>query len=64
MPVGQTIFAGNVLRSFDCVDGTKVGISGISWGCVITSIVIGYDIECVCDVSGKNLVSASQYIEL
>jgi len=41
--VGQTILAGNILRSFDCVDGDKIGISGISWGGVITSIAIGYD---------------------
>lgn len=41
--VGQTILAGNILRSFDCVDGSKIGISGISWGGVITSIAIGYD---------------------
>ena len=41
--VGQAILAGNILRSFDCVDGGKIGISGISWGGVITSIAIGYD---------------------
>lgn len=41
--VGQTILAGNILRSFDCVDKSKIGISGISWGGVITSIAIGYD---------------------
>jgi len=41
--VGQAILAGNILRSFDCVEESKIGISGISWGGVITSIAIGYD---------------------
>ena len=41
--VGQSILAGNILRADSCVDADKVGITGISWGGVITSITIGYD---------------------
>ncbi|MBR3751313.1 MAG: dienelactone hydrolase family protein [Clostridia bacterium] len=41
--VGQTILASNILRADERVDGSKVGVTGISWGGVITSIVIGYD---------------------
>ncbi len=38
-----TILAVSLIRSFDCVDKQKVGITGISWGSTITNIVIGYD---------------------
>lgn len=41
--VAQVILAHNILRSDDRVDSSKIGISGISWGSVITSIAIGYD---------------------
>ncbi|MBR3751312.1 MAG: hypothetical protein IKK58_06010 [Clostridia bacterium] len=41
--VGQTILASNILRADERVDGSKVGVTGISWGGVITSITIGYD---------------------
>lgn len=38
-----TILAASLISSFDCVDVQRLGITGISWGGVITSIVIGYD---------------------
>jgi len=41
--VCQTIIGNNILRSLDEVDENKVGITGISWGGVITSTVLGYD---------------------
>ncbi len=41
--VGQSILASNILRADERVDANKVGITGISWGGVITSITIGYD---------------------
>ena len=37
------ILSTSLISSFDCVDKTKVGITGISWGSVITSIVLKYD---------------------
>lgn len=39
----SVILANSLLRSFDCVDADKVGITGISWGGIITTIVIAYD---------------------
>ncbi len=39
--VSKVILAQNILRSFDNVE--KVGICGISWGSIITSIAVGYD---------------------
>lgn len=41
--VVDTILAHNILRCDSRVDSDKIGISGISWGGVITSIAIGYD---------------------
>jgi len=38
-----TILANSLIRSDNRVDSSKVGITGISWGGVITSIVLGYD---------------------
>ena len=38
-----TILATSLLSSFDCVDQQKIGITGISWGSVITTIVSAYD---------------------
>ena len=37
------IRAHNLLRSFDEIDATKIGLSGISWGGVISSTVLGFD---------------------
>ena len=37
------ILSTSLISSFDCVDKTKVGITGISWGSVISSIVLKYD---------------------
>lgn len=39
----NVIHAHNLLRSLDYVDNDKIGISGISWGAVTTSTVIGID---------------------
>jgi dienelactone hydrolase len=38
-----TINAHNLLRSFDDINQEQIGLSGISWGGVITSTVIGLD---------------------
>ena len=37
------IRAHNLLRSFEQIDDTKIGLSGISWGGVISSTVLGFD---------------------
>ncbi len=41
--VADCVLANSLLRSFPEVDATKVGLSGFSWGGVITSTVIGID---------------------
>lgn len=41
--VSAVILAHNILRSDSRIDAGKIGICGISWGGVITSIVIGHD---------------------
>lgn len=41
--VADTVLANSLLRSLPQVDADKVGISGISWGGVITSTAIGID---------------------
>lgn len=41
--VCQTILAHNILRADKSIDKNRIGICGVSWGGVITSIVIGYD---------------------
>ena len=41
--VSAVILAHNILRADPKIDSEKIGISGISWGGVITSITIGYD---------------------
>lgn len=41
--VTSAILASNILFSLPNVDPLKVGITGISWGGVITSTIIGYD---------------------
>lgn len=39
----QVIYAHNILRSDERVDSDRIGITGISWGGVITSLTVGYD---------------------
>lgn len=39
----STMAARNILASDSRVDASKIGITGISWGGVITSLAIGYD---------------------
>lgn len=41
--VGSVILAHNLLRADERVDKDRIGITGISWGGVITSITMGYD---------------------
>lgn len=41
--VSDTILASNILRQDERIDPEKIGITGISWGGVITSLTIGYD---------------------
>lgn len=41
--IAQVIHANNLLRADARVDSDKIGISGISWGATVTSLVIGYD---------------------
>ena len=41
--VTATILAHNILLNDERIDSEKIGICGISWGAVITSIAIGYD---------------------
>ena len=41
--VADTILAHNILLDDPRIDSEKIGITGISWGGVITSLAIGYD---------------------
>jgi dienelactone hydrolase len=41
--INDTIIAHNILRNDDSIDNTKIGLTGISWGGVITSLAIGID---------------------
>lgn len=41
--LAQIILAGNVLRQDERVDTDNIGITGVSWGGVMTTQVIGYD---------------------
>ena len=41
--VMSVLLGHSLLRSFDCVDETKVGITGISWGGYLTCISAGID---------------------
>lgn len=43
--VAAVILAHNILRNDPKIDNSRIGICGISWGGVITSIVIGYDLR-------------------
>ncbi len=39
----DVVYAHNILRSLSCVDSSKIGMTGISWGGVVTSLTIGVD---------------------
>nr|WP_246362729.1 acetylxylan esterase [Paenibacillus alba] len=41
--VADVILAHSLIRSFDEVDPTQIGITGISWGGIITSLLAGVD---------------------
>jgi cephalosporin-C deacetylase-like acetyl esterase len=41
--LANTMLANSLLRAFPEVDASKIGVTGISWGGVITSTVIGLD---------------------
>ena len=41
--VAVTILAHNILRQDTRIAGNRIGISGISWGSVLTALAIGYD---------------------
>lgn len=41
--LSDAILAHNILRSMPDVDNSRIGVTGISWGGVITSLLIGYD---------------------
>lgn len=41
--ISDTILAHNILRNDKRIDSEKIGICGVSWGGVITSLTIGYD---------------------
>ena len=41
--VSSVILAHNLLRGLECIDKDSIGLTGISWGGIITSIVIGFD---------------------
>ena len=41
--VSQTILANSLLRSLPEVEGEQVGLMGVSWGGIISSIVLGID---------------------
>ncbi len=53
--VGQTILAANALRADSRVAADKVGVTGISWGGVISSITIGWDNRFAFAVPGLRL---------
>ncbi len=41
--VSTAILGNSLLHSLNCVDIYKIGVCGVSWGGVITSIISGYD---------------------
>jgi len=41
--VADAMIARKIIASFEEVDETRIGICGISWGAIITSLVIGHD---------------------
>ena len=43
--LAQVILAHNILRNDEKIDSDNIGVTGISWGGVITSLIIGYDLR-------------------
>lgn len=43
--VHSAILAHNILKQDERVDSSKIGVTGISWGGVITSLLMGYDLD-------------------
>ena len=43
--LAQVILAHNILRSDERIDSDNIGVTGISWGGIISSILIGYDLR-------------------
>ena len=41
--IADVMLARRLITSYDCVDEENTGVTGISWGGVITSLVIGWD---------------------
>jgi len=41
--LSSAILAGNILRNNPLIDSEKIGVTGISWGGIICSLLIGYD---------------------
>jgi len=41
--LSSAILAGNILRNHPYIDSGKIGVTGISWGGIICSLLIGYD---------------------
>ena len=41
--IAAVILAHNILRNDEKIDKDNIGITGISWGGIVTSLVIGYD---------------------
>lgn len=41
--ISAVILAHNILRNDEKIDKDNIGVTGISWGGIITSLVIGYD---------------------
>ena len=43
--VADVILAHNILKTDEHIDANKIGICGVSWGSIITSLAIGYDAD-------------------
>ncbi len=41
--VADVILANSLIRSFEEIDTTRIGITGISWGGILTSVIAGID---------------------
>lgn len=46
--IASVIVSNSFLRSFDCVDGSRIGITGISYGAFLTCQTVAYDDRFVC----------------